>query len=98
MIDVTIGEDFDLSLENGDFLLSESTEQSLQMLTLANKGEWRETPQAGVGIVNYLNSQDTTEQTLRREIQVQLDLDNFNPTGISIDLPTIDIKGNYANA
>lgn len=97
MNDIKIEEaTFDLAIENGDFVSDfEATEQHLQFLLLANKGEWRETPQAGVGIVDYVNSKSNTTAQLKREIQVQTDLDNFSPTEIQIALPAITIKGNY---
>lgn len=87
---------FDVAIENGDFVSDfEATEQHLQFLLIASKGEWREVPQAGVGIIDYLNSKNNTTAQLKREIQVQADLDSFNPTEIIINLPDVTIKGNY---
>lgn len=96
MNDVKIEEaTFDLNIVNGDFSSIESTEQHLQFLLLASKGEWREIPQAGIGIIDYLNTKNNTTSQLKREIQVQSDLDGFRPSEILIDLPAITIKGNY---
>lgn len=98
MNDISIDQDdFDLVFAGGDFEVIESTEQALQFLTLANKGDFRESPLLGIGIVHYLNSKTTNVAALRREIQVNLELDNFQPTGIEINLPDIKILGEYAN-
>lgn len=97
MNDISINETaFDLDIVNGDFVIAESTEQSLQFMLLATKGDFRELPVFGVDIANFLLSKDTSVATLRREIQIQTELDNFNLLGVDINLPNVKIRGNYA--
>jgi len=44
----------DLVIENGDFVKTESTEQHQKCLILACKGEYKEHPTIGVGLINYI--------------------------------------------
>lgn len=97
MNDISVNETtFDLDIANGDFVEIESTEQSLQFMLLATKGDFRESPLFGVDVANFLLSKNNTVATLRREIQVQSELDNLNLVSVEIDLPKIQINGNYA--
>lgn len=60
MQDFTTNQDGDLKIENGDFVIGRSNEQHQQHIILANKGEYKEFPELGVGIVSMLNDDNFT--------------------------------------
>jgi hypothetical protein len=65
----------DLRIENGDFIIGDSTEQNQHLLLLANKGEYKQYPKAGVGINGYFL--DEAEQDMLREIRSQFENDGM---------------------
>lgn len=50
----------DLEIKAGDLVLAESTEQHQKHILLANKGEYKQFPELGVGIMNMLAGEDAT--------------------------------------
>ena len=52
--DILLDANFDLRIENGDFVAGESTRQHQQLLILTDKGEWKENPTRGVGAQGWL--------------------------------------------
>ena len=81
MVDIKIDEGFDLLFENGDFAIGESTEQHQQLLLLSNKGDWRENPATGVGVLGYLKD-DSEDSNLMPEIKEQFEKDGMQVNGI----------------
>ena len=58
MIDIQHTEDGDIDIMSGDILYSESTSQHQKDILLADKGHYKESPETGVGAVNYINAID----------------------------------------
>jgi hypothetical protein len=89
--DVLLDEDFDLLMENGDFVVGESTLQHQALLLLSNKGEWRQSPVVGVGLNNFL-LQDGGEDELRQLVRKELERDGMRVGSIQLDegLPLIE--------
>lgn len=56
--DILLNENYDLSLENGDFVPGESTTQHQEHILVADEGEFRQYPFAGVGIRKWSNDDD----------------------------------------
>ena len=48
----------ELKIENGDFCVEDSHAQHEELILLAQKGNFRESPDLGVGIADYLNAED----------------------------------------
>jgi len=67
----------DLSFDsNGDFALGEDTTRQHQGHTLiAAKGDLRQSPQAGVHLAEFLNSEGLDITEAQAEIELQLELD-----------------------
>lgn len=57
MKDIQI-ENGELKIESGDFCIEESQAQHEQLILLAQKGDFRDSPDLGVGVVDYLNAED----------------------------------------
>lgn len=46
----------DILIQNGDFVIGESTAQHMQDLLIADKGQYRLHPEVGVGIDQFINA------------------------------------------
>jgi len=86
-------QDYDLLIENGDIAVGESTRQHQDLLLLADKGEFKQFPTVGVGILRYLETHDTND--LAREIRTEFNRDGMTIDEIKFDGSNIDIKANY---
>ena len=93
MMDDLLLNDFDLEFENGDLVIGNSKDQSVQMLLLSAQGEWKEHPEAGADIKRAKNG--VIDQFLERNIRVQLEADNFNLDKLTISENGFQITGDY---
>jgi hypothetical protein len=74
--DITLDDDFDLVIENGDFKLSESDMQHIQLICITDVGHWKQSPLLGVGIMKYIASSGQ-QDALKRAINIQLASDGY---------------------
>lgn len=80
--DFLLDDDGDLAIKNGDFAIGRSDQQHVEDIINSYPGWWKEYPQVGVGVMNYLNSSGQ-QQKLQRSIIIQLQADGYvvsNPT------------------
>ncbi|WP_299682984.1 oxidase [uncultured Tenacibaculum sp.] len=93
MNDFKLDETGDLLIVNGDFVVTDATLQHQEHIILAQKGEYKEYPEIGVGISNMLNDENPRDviTQIRRNFQYdgmevkQLD---FDPAGdIVVEAP-----------
>lgn len=91
--DILLTEENDLRIENGDFVVGESTRQHQNLILLADKGEFKQFPTVGVGILRYLEDNDT--DNLAREIRTEFNKDGMNVKEIRFNGSKIDITANY---
>ena len=75
--------EYDFEIKEGDFLQSNTNEQESYFILEANKGQYYEHYNLGVGINRYLNA-DITKIELRQIIRENLDNDNFKINKIHI--------------
>lgn len=80
--DITL-DDNDLMIINGDFDVSYSDQQHIELLMITYLGGWKEFPLVGVGLTNYINSSGS-ELIIRRNMIVQLESDSYQVNQISI--------------
>lgn len=83
MIDIQHTEDGDIDITSGDILYSESTSQHQKDILLADKGHYKESPETGVGAVNYIN--DTDQENFYRAVRKELTRDGMKVTKVSMD-------------
>jgi hypothetical protein len=74
VFDLLLTDGLDLAIQNGDFLIGESTEQHQRLLLESEQGEWRENPAVGVGLRSALLD-DAPAVAVLATIQDQLDAD-----------------------
>lgn len=58
MTDILLSKTGDLEIQNGDIIFGYSDNQHQEHILLANKGDYKEFPELGVGINNMLNEDD----------------------------------------
>lgn len=87
-------ENYDLLIDNGDFVIIDSDQQNVDLILNTSIGNWFENPLVGVGIINYLASPENP-LVLEALIKKQLTNDGFKVESISIKgttIETIDIQ------
>ena len=82
MTDLILTDDFDLKIEGGDFVFGDATEQNQDLLLLIDKGQLRQFPYVGVGVVNYLN--DDNIQQMHGEVVKQYELDGLSIISLEV--------------
>lgn len=91
--DLMLDDDNDLMDAANDWLEIESSEQHQALLLHTNKGEWKESPQVGVGIVGFLEQEDTGG--LLSEISQQFIADGMNVEQVVIENGKIQVNATY---
>ena len=94
MKDIKLDETGDLEIQNGDFVIGESTLQHQEHIIIANQGEYKEHPEVGVGIVAALLTEEPN-QTLTR-IKRQLEYDGMKVAQLRLNEDqSIDVDAQY---
>lgn len=86
-----LDKDNELVIKDGTLAIGETREQNAQLIILAEKGEFKEHPQLGVGISQFLKSTGR-EKELLRAIRVQLALDGIRPRTIDYNNGKLNIE------
>lgn len=79
----------DLLIQNGDFVIGESSQQEANLIINTFLGNWFQYPGVGVGIINYLAG-NTPASVIEQLIQTQLETDGFVVESISINGSTLN--------
>lgn len=74
----------DLKIDNGDFVIDESTAQHQYCILLACNGDYKHDPMLGVDALNYINEDNVPD--IMREVRMQ-----FTKDGMRVD------KADYKN-
>ncbi len=89
--DIILNEDFDLLVEGGDFAVSESDEQHVQLIATSNKGDWREEPTLGLNPAKFVNAVGAASK-LKRALQLELRKDGYGDLAIEMDGLQVNIQ------
>lgn len=89
--------DGDLDIVNGDFAIVDSDTQHVEDILVSIPGHWREFPAVGVNLKKYTGASGGV-QRVKREIRVQMKLDQFDTKKISIEGDNIYITADRKNA
>jgi hypothetical protein len=87
MNDIKLNTNGDLEFKNGDMLLGDASLQHQEHIIIANKGEFKESPEIGVGIVEALLS-ETPKQVLSNIKR------NFEYDGMYVKTLRLNSNGN----
>lgn len=92
--DIIIANDQDLEFLDGDFLIDESTGQSINFLMIANRGDFVEFPLVGADVTRLL-SEEANPNEVKADIQNELEKDNLKVQDISIIESVINVIAEY---
>lgn len=86
----------DLLFSDGDFAVSVSDEQHIEDIVWHEKGNFRESPALGIGIMQYLNAPHSTvtRTELEGKVKRQLEFDGFSVWDVRVQ-PDFEL---YINA
>lgn len=84
-------ETFELELSNKQLSIGTTDEQNVQLILLTNKGEWKEHPVLGAGLLSYLHS-NASDMQIQRQIRLQLSLDNIKPKTLQVNNKILTIE------
>lgn len=93
MMDILQAADGDIELSSGDIIMIEPTEQHKRDILLASQGDFGEFPLMGVGIEDYLNSEDNG--SMLRQISLQMQHDGIKIRKVEFINGQLEIDGNY---
>lgn len=93
MIDIAIDSGYNISIKGGDFGREECLAQSQRLLLITTKGEWKIRPEAGVGIVNWLET--INDGRLMREIRTQMESDGMKVNSVRMNDNNIEIDAEW---
>lgn len=94
MTDLLLDSNGDISFKDGDLDIGFSDNQHQEHILLANKGEFREFPEIGVGITAMISDDDYTDMLI--EIKKNLQYDGMKINNVKFDNDgKLDIDGYY---
>ena len=93
MNDIALTSELELKVVNGDLAVEENLKQAQQLLLGTNKGEWKQHPTMGVGVVNYLETASANQ--LSREIREQFSRDGMKVSSVRINGSTLDVEAEW---
>jgi len=94
-IDIKHTEDGDIDFSGGDIFYDESTAQHQRDLLLTSKGELKESPERGIGSINYLNENSPADYL--RAIRQEFTRDGMKIQALSMIGGNLKIKAEYGN-
>jgi hypothetical protein len=80
--DILLDDNNDLRIENGDFVVGDSTKQHQKLLLMLSKGDTRQFALDGVGVVDFIEDEGATD--LMREIRKQYVRDGMTVKKLSV--------------
>lgn len=86
--------DGDATIANGDFACGESTAEHQRQLILAAKGDYKQNPTIGVGVLAYIDD-DPGMQELANEIATEFTGDGMTVQEVNVTSTRIETKANY---
>lgn len=97
MKDLLLNDSFDLLVKNGDLVIGDSNVQHQNILLLSQPGSFKENPDIGVGIENYLMDDDSAG--LKDKVREEFTKDGQKVDLINYDIQTgnLDYNANYPN-
>jgi len=91
--DILLTSDYDLSVKDGDFETGAVVRQVQNLLMATSKGDWKQHPLLGVGIYEYLKSENLN--VMVAEIKRQFKSEGLQINLIEINSDKIIIDANY---
>ena len=81
--DIRIDEQFNLQISAGDFVVSESDQDHINIILNSFVGSYKEFPLVGFGLIAYQSS-PVNQQVLARGITIQLNADGYQVNKVTV--------------
>lgn len=94
MEDFILDNDGDLLIQDGDMVIGYSDDQQKNILLVTDKGAYKEFPDVGVGLQNFLESEDNGGE-LMAEIRRQFVADGISIQQLSFEQGQFLFDGSY---
>lgn len=82
--------DYDLLINNGDFVMAQSDIQHVRHIIEAEQGNYKQQPLIGVGVRKMING--TLDEATKRVIRLQLKSDQYQTSEIQVGSEGIVVK------
>lgn len=93
MDDFKLDSNGDLDVVSGDFVIAEATLQHQEHIIIAQKGEYKEFPEIGVGIANML--MDENPRVILTQIRRNFEYDGMKVNSLNIEDGIIKVDAPY---
>lgn len=93
MNDITIDQNGDIDLSNGDVSYVESTQTHKADLLIASSGDYKESPLSGVGSIDYV--MDSSPNGYLREVSRQMAADGMKVKKVRLEANELIIEAEY---
>jgi len=94
MKDFLLDENYDLATSNGDFVCGNSDQQNQVLLLTSLPGDWKESPNIGVDVESYINTEDISG--LLTQVKKQFENDGMTVIGLpKIENGKIKVNAEY---
>jgi len=93
--DFIVDSNGDLEIQNGDFVVGLSDFQHIQDIIYSFAGEWKQFPLVGVGIQQYLKSQNASDAV--NSIKQQLQSDGYSLSTAKVENVQDTLKVSFPN-
>jgi len=92
--DIKLDGNLDLQISNGDFVVADAEQQSIELILRAAKGHFKNAPILGVGAKQYLNSpQSLPEQNnILKQTKLELERDNWAINVLNYSQGQLDVN------
>lgn len=95
MKDILLTSEAEIMVQNGDFVIGEAIEQQQALLLIAHQGEFKSTPEVGVGISDLLLGEELLEY--RHKIRNQYMMDGLKINSLELyEIGSLKIDAEYA--
>jgi hypothetical protein len=88
--DIILDNNFDLMISNGDFYISNSDQQNIELILLSYPGQWKQFPLLGAAIQGDINGPFNDQ--MKNRIKKQLISDGYGNVDFLFDIQTSNIK------
>ena len=93
MKDLLLNDNHDLAIANGDLVVDDSDVQHQDLLLMTTKGEWKESPTIGVGVLGFLKDEDAFG--LLATVKAQFEMDGMRVRNMELIDGSLQIDATY---
>lgn len=92
MEDITLNDNNDINIINGDFDIGQSEMQEVSLILQSTQGEWKADPILGPNLYRFINGK-TNKAEIEREVAIHLAIDNKDFKTLKTKIETIVNRG-----